>query len=285
MIAGFSIPKIKINGSVEIPSIGLGLSRVKKGSETINTVINALEVGYRLFDTAKFYGNEKDLGTAVKISGINREEIFIISKVWKTDLGYKKTLKAFYRTLKNLKMDYVDLYLIHFPADNYSESWSAMEFLLNEGKCRAIGVSNFGISELDSLTNQFGMVPFINQIQLNPFNTQKRTVDYCKNNHIQIIAHSPLARAQKLNDQNILNLSEKHKKTPAQIFIRWSFQNGYIPIPKTIQGKRMVENLDIFNFDLDIQDMIILDNLNENYHVQGKKEKLKKYFRRFIRQI
>jgi len=231
----------------------------------VHTVRYALELGYRHIDTAKIYGNEIDVGIAVRESRINREEIFITTKLWNSDQGYDKTLSAFENSLQRLGLSYVDLYLIHWPVQGkIIETWKAMIKILKAGKARAIGVSNYSIAELKETIQISDIIPAINQVEFHPFLYQKDLLDFCKNNRIQIESYSPLTRGRKLNHPLVKAISNKYGKTTAQILIKWNLQHGLVVIPKSIHENRILENSQVFDFRIEEKDMEALNSLNEN---------------------
>jgi len=231
----------------------------------VHTVRYALELGYRHIDTAKIYGNEIDVGIAVRESRINREEIFITTKLWNSDQGYDKTLSAFENSLQRLGLSYVDLYLIHWPVQGkILETWKAMIKILKVGKARAIGVSNYSIAELKETIQTSDIIPAINQVEFHPFLYQKDLLDFCKNNRIQIESYSPLTRGRKLNHPLVKAISNKYGKTTAQILIKWNLQHGLVVIPKSIHENRILENSQVFDFRIEEKDMEALNSLNEN---------------------
>jgi len=231
----------------------------------VHTVRYALELGYRHIDTAKIYGNEIDVGIAVRESRINREEIFITTKLWNSDQGYDKTLSAFENSLQRLGLSYVDLYLIHWPVQGkILETWKAMIKILKVGKARAIGVSNYSIAELKETIQISDIIPAINQVEFHPFLYQKDLLDFCKNNRIQIESYSPLTRGRKLNHPLVKAISNKYGKTTAQILIKWNLQHGLVVIPKSIHENRILENSQVFDFRIEEKDMEALNSLNEN---------------------
>ena len=231
----------------------------------MHTVRYALELGYRHIDTAKIYGNEIDVGIAVRESRINREEIFIITKLWNSDQGYDKTLSAFENSLQRLGLSYVDLYLIHWPVQGkILETWKAMIKILKVGKARAIGVSNYSIAELKETIQISDIIPAINQVEFHPFLYQKDLLDFCKNNRIQIESYSPLTRGKKLNHPLVKAISNRYGKTTAQILIKWNLQHGLVVIPKSIHENRILENSQVFDFRIEEKDMEALNSLNEN---------------------
>ena len=254
-----------LNNSVEIPRLGLGVYQSAIGETTLRAVRYALNIGYRHIDTAWLYGNEGDVGRAVRESGIRREEIFITTKVWDSDQGYDSTLAACERSLNRLGLSYVDLYLIHWPVQAKSkDTWKAMIKLLKDGKARAIGVSNYEIFDIKEILQNFDTVPSVNQVEFHPFLYQEKLLQFCKNNHIQLEAYSPLTRGEKLNHATILTIAQKYDKSAAQILIRWGLQHDLVMIPKSIHEKRIKENSEVFDFQLEEQDMKLLNSLNED---------------------
>ncbi len=256
---------ITLNTGVEIPRLGLGVYQTPSGEPTLRAVRYALNIGYRHIDTAWLYDNERDVGKAVIESGIDREEVFISTKVWNSDQGYHSTLKACEKSLRRLGLTYVDLYLIHWPVEGQSkETWKAMIQLLREGKTRAIGVSNYEISHLQEIFQNFDVIPSVNQVEFHPFLYQEKLLEFCKNSNIQLEAYSPLTRGQRLNHPALKGLAKKYDKNPAQILIRWSLQHGLVVIPKSKQENRIRENSQVFDFQLEEEDMKLLNSLNEN---------------------
>jgi methylglyoxal/glyoxal reductase len=257
----------KLNNGVEIPYLGLGVYQSPPGEITLRAVRYALKIGYRQIDTAELYGNEKDVGRALRESGIRREDVFITTKVWNSHQGYDSTLYACEGSLGRLGLSYLDLYLIHWPVQGLGdETWRAMIKLLHQGKARAIGVSNYSIRELNELLEKSDIVPAVNQVEFHPFLYQEELLRSCKNNNIQLEAYSPLTRGKRLNHPKILELAKKYNKTPAQVLIRWSLQHNVIVIPKSIHEARIKENSQVFDFQLEPKDMKLLDSLNENFY-------------------
>jgi diketogulonate reductase-like aldo/keto reductase len=251
---------------VNMPWLGLGVYKAKEGEEVEQAVKAALRIGYRSIDTAAFYGNEEGVGRAVRESGIPREEIFITTKVWNSDQGYERTLAAFEASLQRLGMEYVDLYLIHWPVKGkYKETWRALETLYKEGKARAIGVSKFQVHHLEDLMADAEIKPMVNQVEFHPFLTQEKLRDFCRREGIQLEAWSPLMRGEVVNVPEIVELAEKYGKTPAQIVLRWDLQHGVVTIPKSVREARIRENADLFDFELSAEDMAKLDALNRNH--------------------
>jgi diketogulonate reductase-like aldo/keto reductase len=256
-----------LNNGVEIPRLGLGVYQTAIGETTLRAVRHALKIGYRHIDTAWLYGNEADVGRAVRESELRREEIFITTKVWDTDQGYDSTLTACERSLRRLGLSNVDLYLIHWPVHAKSkDTWKAMIQLLKDGKAGAIGVSNYQIFDIQKILQNFDTVPSVNQVEFHPFLYQEQLLQFCKNNHIQLEAYSPLTRGKKLNHETVLTIAQKYDKTAAQILIRWSLQHDLVVIPKSIHEKRIKENSEVFDFQLEEQDMKLLNSLNEDLH-------------------
>jgi diketogulonate reductase-like aldo/keto reductase len=256
---------VDLNNEVQMPIFGLGVYQTPPGRATQNAVKFALKVGYRRADTARIYGNEADVGEAIRESGLPREDLFITTKLWNSDQGYDSTLRACDASLKRLRLDYLDLYLIHLPVPEVrKESWKAMETLLKKGKCRAIGVSNFTIGHLEELLGEHGVTPAVNQVEFHPFLYQKELLKYCRRKGIQVEAYSPLARGERFKHPRITSLATKYSKTPAQLIIRWGLQHGLVVIPKSTIEERIRENSQVFDFDISDDDLRSLDSLNED---------------------
>ena len=257
----------KLNNGIQIPRLGLGVYQIPPGKSTVKAVKYALKIGYKHFDTAMIYGNESDVGTALKESDVKREDIFVTTKVWNSDQGYDSTLKAFESSLKRLSLSYVDLYLIHWPVHGkIIETWEAMIKLLSSGKVNVIGVSNYSIKELKETINSSDVIPAINQVEFHPFLYQKDLLQFCKRNLIQLEAYSPLTRGERLDDSDVVRVAKMYDKTPAQILVRWSLQHNLVVIPKSSHEKRILENSQVFDFHINQKDMEILDSLNKNLH-------------------
>lgn len=265
--------KILSNG-VKMPSIGFGTYKSGSDEETAKIIKYALKIGYRQIDTASFYGNEVGIGNGIKESGINREDIFLVTKLWNDDHGYDKTIEAFNKSLERLQVDYIDLYLIHWPNKLNSETWKAFEHLYKTGKVKSIGVCNFKIGHLEELKKTAEIMPMVNQVEIHPQSSKSDMLRYCEANNIQLVAWSPIMRGKLFSNELILGLAEKYKKTIAQIILRWHVQRGIIPIPKSSNEGRIKENLSIFDFKLSNDDMSIIDSLNEgdNVSVSGVPE-------------
>ena len=252
-----------LSNGVKMPSIGFGTYKSGSDEETAKIIKYALETGYRQIDTASFYGNEVGIGNGIKQSNIKREEIFLVTKLWNDDHGYKKTIEAFNKSLERLQVEYIDLYLIHWPNKLNAETWRAFEDLYKEGKVKAIGVCNFKIGHLEELKKTAEIMPMVNQVELHPQSSKEYLLDYCNDNNIQLVAWSPIMRGRIFSNELIIGLSEKYKKTIAQIVLRWNIQRGIIPIPKSSNEGRIKENLDIFDFELSADDMNAINSLNE----------------------
>ncbi|GAB7388767.1 aldo/keto reductase [Bacillaceae bacterium] len=253
---------------VKMPWLGLGVYKAKEGEEVERAVRTALEAGYRSIDTAAFYENETGVGKAVRESGLPREEIFVTTKVWNDRQGYEPTLQAFEESRKKLGLDYIDLYLIHWPVKGkYKDTWRALEKLYKDGWVRAIGVSNFQIHHLQDLLQACEIAPMVNQVEFHPRLTQKELLAFCKENRIQLEAWSPLMRGEILTEPTVGEIAQKYGKTPAQIILRWDLQHGVVTIPKSVRAERIKENADIFDFALSPEDMEKIDALNQNKRI------------------
>lgn len=257
--------KVTLNNGVTIPSLGLGVYKVEEGKEIEETVSYALNLGYRLIDTAAFYDNEEGVGRAIRNSTIPREEIFVTTKIWNSDQGYEETLQAFEKSFQKLNIDYIDLLLVHWPVKGkYLNTYRALEELYKQKKVRAIGVSNFTIEYLQDLLAHSTIKPVLNQVELHPKLSQKELIAFCKEHDIQVQAWSPIARGAVLNEPLIVELAKKYKKSTAQIILRWHLQNDVLIIPKSTNKERLKSNASIFDFELLKEDMQKIDALNEN---------------------
>jgi len=263
--------RVALHDGWEIPVLGLGTYLIGDGMETQKAVMNALEAGYRHIDTAMFYGNERGIGEAIRRSGVPRDELFITTKLWNSDHGYHNTIAAFNESLERLGLDYIDLYLIHWPVEELrNESWRALVHILEgdggegKGKCRSIGVSNYMIWHLEELMENSSYKPVVNQIEFSPFLYQKDLLDFCRSHSIQVEAYSPLTKGKKLGDPTLAEIASHYSKSPAQILIRWGLQKDVIVIPKSSEKKRIQENADVFDFVISEEDMDRLDSLNRD---------------------
>ncbi|MGE6628804.1 aldo/keto reductase [Bacillus sp. NPDC077027] len=261
-----------LNNGVKMPGFGLGVFQIENGEELIEVVKTAITLGYRSIDTASIYGNEESVGKGIQLglkeAGMRREDLFVTSKVWNADLGYETTISAYEESLKKLQLDYLDLYLIHWPVEEkYKDAWRALEFLYEQGKVRAIGVSNFQTHHLDELFKVAKVVPAVNQVEYHPKLTQEKVRTFLKDHGIQMEAWSPLMQGELLKHPLLMELAETYGKTPAQIILRWDVQHDVITIPKSTKPHRLKENADIFDFELSIEDMKRLSALNENKRI------------------
>ncbi|MBW5445976.1 aldo/keto reductase [Cohnella sp. CFH 77786] len=256
--------KAELLNGVEMPRLGLGVWRTQEGEEVEKAVSEALKAGYLGVDTASMYGNEAGVGRAVRASGIPRGNLFITTKVWNNQQGYDNTLRAFEESAKQLDLGYVDLYLVHWPVKGkYKDTYRAMEELYDQGKVRAIGVSNFHIHHLEDLMGSCRIKPMVNQVELHPMLTQKKLQMFCRKEGIQIESWRPLMRGN-LDLPLLQELAAQYGKTPAQIVIRWHLQQGVVTIPKSVRESRIRENADVFDFELAPEDMNRIDSLNED---------------------
>lgn len=252
--------KVKLNSGNVMPVMGLGTWQLENSEET---VLNALDAGFRMIDTSSDYGSQPGIGKAIRKSGIPREDIFLITKVEENDDSYERTIS----NLEELEQDYVDLMLIHRAPEGRSgrELWAGLIRAKNEGLTRDIGVSNYSADKIDTLIDESGEVPAVNQIEWSPFGHSQEMLLHCTKNGTVIMAYSPITRGQRLDDPTIKELSEKYKKSPAQIMIRWSLQTGTVPIPKANSKEHQEENIDVFDFEITELDMNLLNSLNEYY--------------------
>lgn len=265
----------RLNNGLPMPGIGYGTYLAPDDASGARSILDALEAGYRLIDTASVYGNEQTVGRAVRESSIPREEIFITSKVWNTDQGYETTLNAFEASLNRLQTDYLDLYLIHWPIPaghekDYRtlnrETWKALEKLYRDSRVKAIGVSNFLSHHLEALMEQSDIVPMVNQLEINPRYHQAETVAFCREHGILVESWGPLGRGRVLQEPILCRMADKHQKSVAQICLRWELQLGIVPLPKSVHADRIKANLDVFNFSLDEEDMALMETLDAPNH-------------------
>ncbi|MDQ1584371.1 MAG: 2,5-diketo-D-gluconate reductase [Microbacteriaceae bacterium] len=272
-----AIPSLTMNTGAAIPQVGFGVWQIEDGG--IEVIEQAIEVGYRHLDTAMIYYNEREVGAAMRSSGVPREELFVTTKLFNTDQGWQSSFDAFDASLERLGLDYVDLYLIHWPmpaVDKYVESWRALEKIAESGRARAIGVSNFMPEHLQRLFDETGTVPAVNQIELHPEHQQRAASDFGKHHGILTEDYSPLANGRILDDARIRSIADAHGKTVPQVILRWHVQLGNVVIPKTKTRARMEENLDIFDFELSAEEMATVSSFdggrrvgNDPYTVNG----------------
>jgi len=262
----------KLSNNLDIPIVGFGTWQTPNDEVGYNAVRSALELGYRHIDTASVYGNEESVGQAMRDSGIQRDEIFLTSKLWNDDHGYEATLKAFQQSLNRLGTDYLDLYLIHWPnpkafRDCWEEmnagSWKAMEELYEAGKIKAIGVSNFMIHHLEALSKTARIVPMVNQIRICPGDLNRELIQYCQDKNILLEAYSPLGTGKAFGVKALDDMATNYATTVAKVCLKWSLQHGFLPLPKSVTPSRIKENMDIFGFELSKEDMELLDELDD----------------------
>jgi diketogulonate reductase-like aldo/keto reductase len=253
---------VELSNGTQMPYLGLGVFQTP--NEQIKGAVHAaLDFGYRHIDTAAFYENEDGLGDAIKSHSVSRNELFITSKVWNTDQGYDQTIKAFNQSLEKLQTDYLDLYLVHWPVKGkYTETWRALETLYDEGRVRAIGVSNFLQHHLENIMETGKIVPMVNQVEFHPHLVQQNLLNFCKKHNIQYEAWSPLIQGKVFEIELLKELSEKYKKSIAQVVLRWDLQKGVVTIPKSVKKNRIEENASIFDFEISKEDMKRIDALD-----------------------
>ncbi len=258
--------QIKLNNGVEMPILGFGVFQIKDAEQCENTVVEAIQAGYRLIDTAASYLNEEAVGKAIKRGGVPREELFITTKLWIQKDGYEGTKKAFENSMKRLQLDYLDLYLIHQPYGDIYGEWRAMEDLYKEGKVRAIGVANFHPDRLIDLMINNEITPAINQIETHPFHQQIEGQQFLQDNNVQIESWGPFAEGKNnmFHNELLVSIAQKYNKSVAQVILRWLTQRGVIVIPKSVKKERIVENFNIFNFELNAEDMEAIVSLDTN---------------------
>lgn len=257
-------PVVQLNNGIDIPALGFGVWQIDDQKVCEDTVVKAIQTGYRMIDTAAIYQNEIGVGKAIQNSGINREELFITSKLWVQDHGYEKAKAAFQRTLDRLQLDYLDMYLIHWPYGDFLGSWKAMEELYHEGKIKALGVCNFTIEKLEELKANSSVAPVVNQIELHPIFQQKELQVYNREQHIATQPWSPLGNgnAELLNNKALKSVAEKYNKTVPQVILRWHLQEGFVVIPKSVTPSRIEENFNVFDFELTEDEMNVVRSLD-----------------------
>lgn len=257
-----------LHNGVEMPWFGLGVFKVEEGQEVESSVKMAIHAGYKSIDTAAIYKNEEGVGKGIRESDVPREELFITTKVWNADQGYESTLKAFDESMEKLGLEYLDLYLVHWPVKGkYVDTWKALEKLYKDGRVRAIGVSNFQIHHLQDILDVAEVKPMVNQVEYHPKLSQVELLNFCKENGIQMEAWSPLMQGQLLDNEVLKEIADAHNKSVAQVILRWDLQNGVVTIPKSVKEHRIKENADIFDFELSADEMQKIHALNEDKRV------------------
>lgn len=259
---------VLLDNGVDIPILGFGTYQSKAGNETQNAVRLALDYGYRHIDTAAIYGNENDVAKAIQDSKVDLNDLFITTKVWNADQGYDNTLKALDQSLLKLNMDYVDMYLVHWPQPGLRlDTWKAMMTIYEQGKARAIGISNYTEKHIDELLIDSPIVPGVNQIEMTPYLYQKELAEHCLKNRIQIESYSPLTQGKKINEPRLVALANKYGKTAGQMLIRWSIEHNFIVLPKSTNAERIKENAEVFDFSITKEDLDFMDSWDENFRV------------------
>lgn len=259
------ISTVTLNNQVEMPQLGFGVFRSAEGQETYQAVRWALEAGYRHIDTAMIYGNEESVGNAIRDSGIPRADIFLTTKLWNNDMRRDRQDEALQESLDRLQVDYLDLYLIHWPvAGKYHESWKKLEAMYRTGKVRAIGVSNFQQHHLETILEDAEIVPAVNQVELHPQLSQVPLVEFCKSKGIAVEAWSPLGGGELVSDPRLAEIGARYNKSGVQVILRWDLQRGIITIPKSVHKERIISNTQVFDFELSREDMALINNLNED---------------------
>jgi diketogulonate reductase-like aldo/keto reductase len=262
--------RLTLNNGNTMPYFGLGVYLTHEGDECRLAVHSAIKNGYELIDTASFYENEKSVGQAILTSGRSRQELFVTTKLWNSDQGYDNSLRAFEQSYNKMGLDYIDLYLIHYPVEGKrKESWKALERLADEGVCKSVGVSNYMHHHMEELLAHCNIPPSVNQIELSPYCYESRqaTVEICQSNSVIVQSYAPLTRTQKFNDPLLLELAKKYQKSPAQILIRWSIQHGFSVIPKSSSPERIIHNASVFDFEIDKEDIEAIQSQESDYLV------------------
>lgn len=260
-----AIPSIQMNSGTSIPQVGLGLWKVKDAQQCRDAVLWGLESGYTHFDSAQIYGNEEYLGDALQEAGVKRSDVFITTKIWNGNQPEDKLDKSFGDSLDRLETNYVDLLLLHYPVPDIRQSaWPIMEEIHRAGRAKAIGVSNYTVRHLQELLETCSVKPAVNQVEIHVYLQQPELVDFCKQNDILVEAYSPLAHANEMDNEALQRISIKHGKTAAQIMLRWCIEQGMVPLPKSVHKERLIENLAIFDFELDTDDHAEILKLDRN---------------------
>lgn len=269
------IPSLALRNGVFMPFLGFGTYKINRADEAYRLVRLALDAGYRHIDTAAYYRNEEAVGRAIRESGIGREDVFVTTKLWNDDHGFEAALKAFEASLGRLGLDYVDLYLVHWPNALQNDTWRAFEQIYAEGRAKAIGVSNFQRHHLDDLLPSANLVPMVNQMEFHPYFVQQDLVDFCSRNGIRYQARSPLMKGQVTEIPLLRQLAGKYRRSVAQIVLRWDIQQGIAAIPKSVTPERILENIDIFDFELEAGDMELISRLDRCQRIGSDPDNLK----------
>ena len=263
----------ELRNGIEMPALGLGVFKIPDGEDVADAVVEAINAGYRGIDTAAIYGNEKGVGLALKKTELPRSKIFLTSKVWNADQGYKETLQAFEESLLRLDTDYLDLYLIHWPVEAlFKETWAAMEDIYNSGRVRAIGVSNFTVGQLEELIANCRVLPMVNQVEFHPYLQQPELMQYCKSKGILLQAWAPIMRGKVSQIAEITEIGERYGKSEVQVVLRWNIQRGIATIPKSVSPGRIKSNAEIFDFELTNDEVSVIDNLDKGQRFGGDPE-------------
>jgi methylglyoxal/glyoxal reductase len=259
---------VELNNGVKMPRFGLGTYRMSPGKETYDAVRTALDSGYRLIDTASYYANEVDVGRAMRDSGLDRDDVFVTTKLYNHDQGYSEALKAFEVSQKRIDLGTIDLFLIHWPVLALRQrSWKALETLLREGRCRSIGVSNYTVAHLNELGTYAEFIPAVNQVELSPFLQQTELEDTCRSMRVQLESYSPLARGKRFGHQGLRGIADSHGRSPAQVMLRWGLQKGHVIIPKAASSEHIIENAGIFDFALSQAEMEEMEGFESGLRV------------------
>lgn len=257
---------VTLNNGVKMPIAGFGVFQIRDKEECVRVVLEAIESGYRLIDTAQSYGNEEAVGEAISKTDVPREELFITTKVWISNYGYEKTKKSVEKSLQKMKLNYIDLVLLHQPFKNYHGAYRALVDLYKEGKIKAIGVSNFYPDRLVDLCLDTDVVPAVNQVEVNPFHQQHQALEYNQKYGVQLEAWAPFAEGKNgiFTNETLMGIGEKYNKSVGQVILRWSVQRGIVPLAKTVRKERMLENINIFDFELSEEDMKTISDMNKD---------------------
>ncbi len=259
---------IRLAGGSRMPMVGLGCVQTEEPLKIEEAVTTALETGYRLIDTAAVYGHEEQIGRALRGVSLPRSDVFITTKVWNSDLGYDNTLRAFDRSLESLGVDYVDMYMIHFPLLRLrGESWKALVRLQEEGRCKSIGVSNFAVRHIEEIVEHGNVYPAVNQIEINPFIAQKKLSEWCRKKQIQIQTNTPVSKQRRRHKHSVRQIADRYGRTPAQILIRWALQSDIAVLVRTLDPQLIREQALVFDFEISLRDMDELNSMNENFRI------------------